>query len=77
MLHLRLFNIEVTLAVNPYSCFTHLAALHCTISILLSIVAVYTMVAYSNIGCTNVEYVVSFTLVSLWCHIGIKFFKQN
>ena len=27
VLHLRLFNIEVTLAVIPYSCFAHLAAL--------------------------------------------------
>ena len=73
-----LFNIEVTLAVMPYSCFTHLVVLCCTISILLLssyIVDTATgpilLVAYSSIGHTNVEYVVAFTLV--WYHIGIKF----
>ena len=68
-LHSRLFNLAVTLVVILYSCFTHLAVLRCTISILLikhCWCGSHTTVVYSSVGHTSVEYAVAFTSGSHW-----------
>ena len=53
------FKIKVTqvTALQYYSCLTHLATLHCTISILIIKCCWYVLhitTAYSGVGCTNV-----------------------